>query len=65
MFVSMHSYGQFITYPSQVNSSYQSNKIDDTRDMAIVASKSLRYKESTSRYLVDSLDEMLAPRSGK
>lgn len=64
LFLSLHSYGQMITYPTSANFSYHSQKVDDLLDMALVASESLRGVGSSSRYLIDSSNEMLFPRSG-
>lgn len=57
MFISLHSYGQFITYPSTVNA-------NDLRDMAEVAANALRDLASSGRYTVDNSHEMRGASSG-
>lgn len=57
MFISLHSYGQIITYPS-------TNNAHDLRDMAEVAVNSLRDLASSGRYTVDNAHEMDSASSG-
>lgn len=57
MFVSLHAYGQMITYPTTVNT-------NDLRDMAEVAANALRDLASSGRYTVDHEHEMRSPNSG-
>lgn len=65
IFLSLHSYGQILTYPTVANSSYNSLKpIDDLLDMANVALEALRGTGSSSRYIVDSSNEMLYAHAG-
>lgn len=51
MFISLHSYGQFITYPSGANA-------NDLRDMAEVAANAVRDLATEGRYSVDNSHEM-------
>lgn len=55
----MHSYGQFITYPSSTNLTFgASQRSNDLRDMAEVAVNALRDFASSGRYTVDNTNEM-------
>lgn len=63
--MSLHSYGQFISYPSTANSTYgATQRSNDLRDMAEVAVNALRDFASTGRYSIDSTNEMLSVSSG-
>lgn len=65
LFVSLHSYGQFITYPSTVNTTFDaSQRSNDLRDMAEVAVNALRDFASSGRYSVDNTNEMSSSSSG-
>lgn len=59
LFLSLHSYGQFVRYPSTSNSTFdKSQRMNDLRDMAEIAVNALRDLASTGRYSVDSTHEM-------
>lgn len=65
LFVALHSYGQFITYPSTVNTTYgATQKANDLRDVAEVAVNALRGLASSARYNVDNTNEMVDLSSG-
>lgn len=64
IYLSLHSYGQIISYPSRANASYNSIKSDDLLDMAQVALETLRGSGSSTRYIVDNTNEMMYARSG-
>lgn len=64
LFISLHSYGQFLINPAGTNSSFGVNKIDDRMDMAMVAMEALRNVDSSYRYVLDQSNEMLTSRSG-
>lgn len=62
--MSLHSYGQFITYPSTINSTYgATQRSNDLRDMAEVAVNALR-DFASGRYSIDNTNEMLSDGSG-
>lgn len=52
--MSLQSYGQVISYPSQPRTSLNSQKLDDLLDVAMVGTDGLRKKGSFSRYRIDS-----------
>ncbi|KAL5277274.1 hypothetical protein ACFFRR_002476 [Megaselia abdita] len=54
LFISLQSYGQVISYPSQPRTSLNSQKMDDLLDVAMVGTDGLRKKGSFSRYRIDS-----------
>ncbi|XP_037028544.1 uncharacterized protein LOC119068842 [Bradysia coprophila] len=64
LYLSLHSYGQIISYPSRANASYNSIKSDDLLEMAQVALEALRGSGSSTRYVVDNTNEMMYARSG-
>ncbi|XP_031627143.1 uncharacterized protein LOC116343295 isoform X2 [Contarinia nasturtii] len=65
LFISLQSYGQYITYPSTQNSRYDaSQRSNDLRDMAEVAVNALRDFASSGRYTVDNTNEMSDLKSG-
>lgn len=65
MFISLHSYGQFIRYPQTVNSTFDgSQRSNDLRDMAEVAVNALRDLASSGRYSVDNTYEMSDMHAG-
>lgn len=63
--MSLHSYGQYITYPAATNSTFgASQRSNDLRDMAEVAVNALRDFASSGRYTVDNTNEMSGLKSG-
>lgn len=65
LFLSLHSYGQMITYPTTRNTSFSgTQRSNDLRDMAEIAVNSLRDLSSSGRYSIDHTNEMLDLRSG-
>jgi Zinc carboxypeptidase len=61
IYISLHSYGQLITYPSSdQDDGYQQ---DELFDMAKVAVEALRATGSSSRYIIDNSNELLYPHS--
>lgn len=65
VFLSLHSYGQLISYPSTANSTFSSTqRANDLRDMAEVAVNSLRDLTASGRYSIDHSHEMSDPHSG-
>lgn len=64
LFISLHSYGQFITYPSAANTTHESVRTNDLRDMAEIAANALRDMSSSGRYSVDTGNEMLSSGTG-
>lgn len=65
LFLSLHSYGQMITYPSTANTSFSgTQRSNDLRDVAEIAVNSLRDFASSGRYSIDHGNEMLDLRSG-
>lgn len=66
LFVSLHSYGQLVSYPGKTNASYSSIRpADELHEMAQVAIESMRATTgSSTRYTLDSANEMMFARSG-
>lgn len=64
LFLSLHSYGQILTYPTSANASYNYIKQDDLMDMAQIGIESMRGLGGNTRYLVDGLNEMMYAHSG-
>lgn len=63
--MSLHSYGQFIRYPSTANSTFDaSQRSNDLRDVAEVAVNALRDLASSGRYTVDNTYEMSSSSAG-
>lgn len=65
LFVSMQAYGQIISYPYKANTTYDTERLDDLLDVAMVGTDGLRKKGSKSRYKIDSTHDLIENRSGK
>ena len=61
----MQAYGQIISYPYKANTTYDSERLDDLLDVAMVGTDGLRKKGSKSRYKIDSSNDLIENRSGK
>lgn len=61
----MQAYGQVISYPYKANTTYDSERLDDLLDVAMVGTDGLRKKGSKSRYKIDSSNDLIENRSGK
>ncbi|TMW47377.1 hypothetical protein DOY81_007550 [Sarcophaga bullata] len=64
LFISMQAYGQIISYPYKANTTYDSERLDDLLDVAMVGTDGLRKKGSKSRYKIDSSNDLVENRSG-
>lgn len=64
MFLSLHSYGQLLSYPKSSNVTFATHKSSDQLDMAEVAMDALRNYASSARYTIDNGEEMQDQRSG-
>lgn len=67
LFISLHGYGQIITYPLPKNStasSYNELNKTDLSDMAQIAIQSLRSIGSSTHYFIDTTNELLYKRYG-
>ncbi|KAM7347490.1 uncharacterized protein ACRADG_007057 [Cochliomyia hominivorax] len=64
LFVSMQAYGQIISYPYKANTTYDTERLDDLLDVAMVGTDGLRKKGSKSRYKIDSSNDLIENRSG-
>ncbi|XP_046803099.1 uncharacterized protein LOC111675157 [Lucilia cuprina] len=64
LFVSMQAYGQIISYPYKANTTYDSERLDDLLDVAMVGTDGLRKKGSKSRYKIDSSNDLIENKSG-
>uniref|UniRef100_A0A1A9WVJ5 Peptidase M14 domain-containing protein n=1 Tax=Glossina brevipalpis TaxID=37001 RepID=A0A1A9WVJ5_9MUSC len=64
LFVSLQAYGQILSYPIKVNASYNTERLDDMLDVAMVGIDGLRKKFSKSRYKIDTSNDLIENRSG-
>ncbi|XP_055587267.1 uncharacterized protein LOC129739774 [Uranotaenia lowii] len=63
IYLSLHSYGQSISYPEEKRSTEEA-RYSDVHEMAAVAVEALRGSGSHTVYKVDAENEMMYPRSG-
>ncbi|XP_016962916.1 uncharacterized protein LOC108033185 [Drosophila biarmipes] len=64
LYISLQAYGQVISYPVKANSTFNSERLDDFLDVAMVGTDGLRKKGSKSRYKVDASNDLIEQRSG-
>ncbi|KAH8245758.1 hypothetical protein KR038_007121 [Drosophila bunnanda] len=64
LYISLQAYGQIISYPVKANSTFNSERLDDFLDVAMVGTDGLRKKGSKSRYKVDASNDLIEQRSG-
>ncbi|XP_032597320.1 uncharacterized protein LOC6569242 [Drosophila grimshawi] len=64
MYISLQAYGQVVSYPVKANSTFNTERMDDFLDVAMVGSDVLRKKGSKTRYKVDSSNDLIEQRSG-
>ncbi|EDW86362.1 uncharacterized protein Dwil_GK17666 [Drosophila willistoni] len=64
LYISLQAYGQVVSYPVKANSTFNSERLDDFLDVAMVGTDGLRKKGSKSRYKVDSANDLIEQRSG-
>lgn len=60
----MQAYGQIISYPYKANTTYDTERLDDFLDVAMVGTDGLRKKGSKTRYKIDSTNDLVENRSG-
>lgn len=54
-----------LSYPVKVNSTFNTERMDDFLDVAMVGTDKLRKKGSKTRYKVDSANDLIEQRSGR
>ncbi|KAH8291681.1 hypothetical protein KR018_005294, partial [Drosophila ironensis] len=64
LYISLQAYGQVVSYPVKANSTFNSERLDDFLDVAMVGTDGLRKKGSKSRYKVDASNDLVEQRSG-
>ncbi|BFG00502.1 uncharacterized protein DMAD_00476 [Drosophila madeirensis] len=64
LYISLQAYGQVVSYPVKTNSTFNSERLDDFLDVAMVGTDGLRKKGSKSRYKVDASNDLIEQRSG-
>ncbi|KAH8373204.1 hypothetical protein KR009_002100 [Drosophila setifemur] len=64
LYISLQAYGQVVSYPVKANSTFNSERLDDFLDVAMVGTDGLRKKGSKSRYKVDAANDLIEQRSG-
>ncbi|EDW65827.2 uncharacterized protein Dvir_GJ18680 [Drosophila virilis] len=64
LYISLQAYGQVLSYPVKANSTFNSERMDDFLDVAMVGTDVLRKKSSKARYKVDSANDLIEQRSG-
>lgn len=64
MFISLQAYGQILSYPIKINASYNTERLEDMLDVAMVGIDGLRKKFSKSRYKIDTSNDLIENRSG-
>ncbi|KAH8397767.1 hypothetical protein KR222_000714 [Zaprionus bogoriensis] len=64
LYISLQAYGQVVSYPVKANSSFNTERMDDFLDVAMVGTDGLRKKGSKTRYKVDSANDLIEQRSG-
>ncbi|KAH8289358.1 hypothetical protein KR054_004192 [Drosophila jambulina] len=64
LYISLQAYGQVISYPVKANSTFNSERLDDFLDVAMVGTDGLRKKGSKARYKVDASNDLIEQRSG-
>lgn len=65
LYISLQAYGQVLSYPVKANSTFNSERMDDFLDVAMVGTDVLRRRGSKARYKVDSANDLIEQRSGK
>ncbi|ALC49169.1 CG8945, partial [Drosophila busckii] len=64
LYISLQAYGQVLSYPIKANSTFNTERLDDFLDVAMVGTDVLRKKGSKTRYKVDSANDLIEQRSG-
>ncbi|TDG40889.1 hypothetical protein AWZ03_012690 [Drosophila navojoa] len=64
LYISLQAYGQVLSYPVKANSTFNSERMDDFLDVAMVGTDVLRRRGSKARYKVDSANDLIEQRSG-
>uniref|UniRef100_A0A1B0AIJ9 Peptidase M14 domain-containing protein n=1 Tax=Glossina pallidipes TaxID=7398 RepID=A0A1B0AIJ9_GLOPL len=64
LFISLQAYGQILSYPIKINASYNTERLEDMLDVAMVGIDGLRKKFSKSRYKIDTSNDLIENRSG-
>ncbi|XP_059223199.1 putative uncharacterized protein DDB_G0282133 [Stomoxys calcitrans] len=64
LYMSLQAYGQIISYPYKANTTYDTERLDDLLDVAMVGIDGLRKQGSKSRYKIDSTNDLVENRSG-
>lgn len=62
IYISLHSYGQMISYPPSPSFSYVHERYDDLFDMAMVALETLRTSGNSNKYQIDTTSDMIYQR---